>query len=128
MANQYRRDKRTRASHGCNAQPSSLRNPQEWSTEALGRKRARIGKTRLAAHDFRQQAPGGRAEREPMVPVARFVAYRTIFRDLAEKHVGKHRRAFDDPRMAEARFLAGALMPVDQNDVATAPLQMQGRR
>jgi len=75
MANQYRRDKRTRASHGCNAQPSSLRNPQEWSTEALGRKRARIGKTRLAAHDFRQQAPGGRAEREPMVPVARFVAY-----------------------------------------------------
>jgi len=30
--------------------------------------------------------------------------------------------------MAEARILAGALMPVDQNDVATAPLQMQGRR
>jgi len=27
--------------------------------------------------------------------------------------------------MAEARILAGALMPVDQNDVATAPLQMQ---
>jgi len=76
MANQYRRDKRTRASHGCNHLRCAIRKNGQP-------KRARIGKTRLAAHDFRQQAPGGRAEREPMVPVARFVAYRTISRDLA---------------------------------------------
>jgi hypothetical protein len=51
-----------------------LRNPKKWSSEALGRKRARIGKMRLAGHNFRQRAPGGRAEREAMVLVAQFVA------------------------------------------------------
>ena len=51
-----------------------------------------------------------------------------VAQDLAEiprKHVGEDRGAFDQPAIAVTGFLAGDLVPVDQNHVPAAFLQMQ---
>ena len=52
-----------------------------------------------------------------------------ISQDLAEiprKHVGKDRGAFDQPAIAVTGFLAGRLVPIDQNHIPAAFLQVQG--
>ena len=56
-------------------------------------------------------------------------AEQRISQDLAQiprEHVGKHRGAFDQPAIAITGFLAGRIVPVDQDHVPAAFLQVQG--
>jgi hypothetical protein len=56
-------------------------------------------------------------------------AKQRVAQDLAEiarKHVGKDRGAFDQSAIAVAGFLAGDVVPVDQNHAPAALLQVQG--
>ncbi len=47
--------------------------------------------------------------------------------EIARKHIGKDRGAFDQSGIAEAGLFAGEFVPVDQDDVPPALLQVQGR-
>ena len=56
-------------------------------------------------------------------------AQQRVAQDLAEiarKHVRKNRGAFDQAAIAITGFLAGHLVPVDQNHIPAAFLQVQG--
>jgi hypothetical protein len=46
--------------------------------------------------------------------------------EIARKHVRKNRGAFDQAAIAVTGFLAGHLVPVDQNHIPAAFLQVQG--
>jgi hypothetical protein len=46
--------------------------------------------------------------------------------EIPRKHVGKDRRGFDHSGVAETGLLAGEFAPVDQDDVPSPLLQMQG--
>src|SRR5882724_6580797 len=51
-----------------------------------------------------------------------------VSEDLSEvpgKHIGEDRRAFDQSGIAKASLLAGAVVPVDEDHVSPALLQMQ---
>ena len=46
---------------------------------------------------------------------------------IAGKHIREDGSAFDDTGVAEARAFAGELLAIEQDDVASSLLQMQGR-
>ena len=78
----------------------------------------------IIAHQPRQEA---RQIGEAVAHLRRLV--QGVAEDLCEipgKHVGKHRRALDHSRIAEAGFLPGQFVPVDQDDIAPPLLQVQG--
>ena len=78
----------------------------------------------IVAHQPRQKV---RQIGQPVAHLRR--AVQRVLQDLAEiprKHVRKDRRAFDHAGVAEAGFLAGEFVPVDQDDIASTLLQVQG--
>jgi hypothetical protein len=53
----------------------------------------------------------------------------SVSQDLPEipgKHIRKDRGTFDQPGISMARLFAGEFVPIDQNDVPSPLLQMQG--
>src|SRR6266404_5398060 len=48
------------------------------------------------------------------------------FSEIAGKHIGEHRGAFDHAGIAETGLFAGDRVPVDQDHIPAPPLQVQG--